>query len=154
MLNALMAAAVVVILDVVPDTLSQARHVVLWVDVDILRLDGMLEALYPDVVLAAAAAVHTDPYAESFAGGQPQAARILAALVGVDNLRCAMGFHGQSEHLDAVLLVQRTISAHYRLVQSPYHDTAAVHVLLNPIFVRNLCSFCLHILLNPTFTVQ
>ena len=116
--DTLMAAAVVVILDVVPDALPQVRYVVLWVDVDMLRLDGTPEALYPDVVLAAAAAIHADFDAESLAGGQPQAARILAALVGIDDFRCPMGFHGQSEHLDAVLLVQR-------VVQSPCHDTAA-----------------------------
>ena len=75
MVDALMAAAVVVIFDVVPDALPQARHVVLWVDVDMLRLDGTPEALYPDVVLAAATAIHTDPDAESLAGGQPLAAR-------------------------------------------------------------------------------
>ena len=119
--DTLMAATVVVILDVVPNALSQARHVVLRVDIDILRLDGTPEALYPDVVLAAAAAIHADPDAESLTGGQPQVARILAALVGVDNLRSTMGFHSQLEHLDAVLLVKR-------VVQSPGHDTAAVHV--------------------------
>ena len=86
-----------------------------------LRLDGTPEALYPDVVLAAATAIHTDPDAEPLAGGQPLAARVLTALVGVDNVRCAMGFHGLPKHLDAVLLVQS-------VVQSPCHDTAAVHV--------------------------
>ena len=96
-------------------------HVVLWVDVDILHLDGTPETLYPDVVLAAAAAIHTDPDAESLTCGQPLAARILAALVGIDDLRCAMGFHGHLEHLYAVLLVQR-------VVQPPGHDTAAVDV--------------------------
>ena len=55
--DALMAATVVVILDVVPNALSQARHVVLRVDIDILRLDGTPEALYPDVVLAASTAI-------------------------------------------------------------------------------------------------
>ena len=119
--DTLMAAAVIVILDVVPNALSQARHVVLRVDIDILRLNGTPEALYPDVVLAAAAAIHADPDAESLASGQPQAARILAALVGVDDLRRAMGFRCQPEHLNTVLLVQR-------VVQSPCHDTAAVHV--------------------------
>ena len=109
MVDALMAAAVVVILDVVPDALPQARHVVLWVDVDMLRLDGTPEALYPDVVLAAAAAIHADPDAESLTYGQLQAARILAALVGVDDLRRAMGFHGLPKHLDAVLLVKRVV---------------------------------------------
>ena len=89
--DTLMAAAVVVILDVVPDALSQARHVVFWVDVDILHLDGTPETLYPDVVLAAAAAIHADPDAESLACGQPLAARILAALVGIDDLWCPMG---------------------------------------------------------------
>ena len=73
--DALMAAAVVVILDVAPDALPQARHVVLWVDVVMLRLDGTPEALYPDVVLAAATAIHTDPDAEPLAGGQPLAAQ-------------------------------------------------------------------------------
>ena len=120
--DVLMAAAVVVILAVVPDALPQARYVVLWVDVDMLRLDGTTEALYPDVVLAAATAIHADPDAESLAGGQPQAARILAALVRIDNLRRTMAYHGQSEHLNVVHLVQRTISAHYRLVQPPDHD--------------------------------
>ena len=121
MVDALMAAAVVVILDVVPDALPQARHVVLWVDVDMLRLDGTPEALYPDVVLAAAAAIHADPDAESLACGQPLAARILAALVGVDDLRCAMGFHSHAKHLYAVPLVRR-------VVQPPGHDTVAVDV--------------------------
>lgn len=107
--DTLMAAAVVVILDVAPDALPQARHVVLRVDIDIHRLNGTPKALYPDVVLAAAAAIHADPDAESLASGQPQAARILAALVGVDNLRCAMGFYCQPEHLDAVLFVQRVV---------------------------------------------
>ena len=119
--DALMAATVIVILDVVPNALSQARHVVLRVDIDIFRLDGTPEALYPDVVLAASAAIHADLDAEFLASGQPQAARILAALVGVDDLRRAMGFHCQPEHLNTVLLVQR-------VVQSPCHDTAAVHV--------------------------
>ena len=119
--DTLMAAAVVVILDVVPDALSQARHVVFWVDVDILHLDGTPETLYPDVVLAAAAAIHADPDAESLACGQPLAARILAALVGIDDLWCPMGFHGHLEHLYAVPLVQR-------VVQPPGHDTAAVDV--------------------------
>ena len=100
---------------------AQARHVVLRVDIDILRLDGTPEALYPDVVLAASTAIHADPDAESLASGQPQAARILAALVGVDDLRRAMGFRCQPEHRNTVLLVQR-------VVQSPCHDTAAVHV--------------------------
>ena len=54
--DALMAATVVVILDVVPNALSQARHVVLRVDIDTLRLNGTPEALYPDVVLAASTA--------------------------------------------------------------------------------------------------
>ena len=66
--DALMAAAVVVILDVAPDALPQAWHVVLGVDVDMLRLDGTPEALYPDVVLAAATAIHADLDVESLTG--------------------------------------------------------------------------------------
>ena len=119
--DALMAAAVVVILDVALDALPQAWHVVLGVDVDMLRLDGAPEAFYPDVVLAAAASIHADPDAESLACGQPQAARVLAALVGVDYLWRAMGFHGHAEHLDAVLLVQR-------VMKPPGHDGAAVDI--------------------------
>ena len=115
--DTLMAAAVVVILDIAPDAQSQARHVVFWVDVDILHLDGTPKTLYPDVVLAAAAAIHADPDAEFLACGQPLAARILAALVGIDDLGRPMGFHGHLEHLYAVLLVQ-----------PPGHDTAAVDV--------------------------
>ena len=65
MVDALMAAVVVVILYLVPDALPQARHVVLRVDVDILRLGGMPKALYPDIVFATAAAIHAGPDAES-----------------------------------------------------------------------------------------
>ena len=119
--NALMTPTVVIILDVVPDSLPQKRHIVLRVDVDVLRLDGTPEALYPDVVLASSTSVHADLDAKALTGGQPQTARILAALVGVDNLRRTMGFHGQTEHLYTVLLVQR-------IVQSPSHDTATVDV--------------------------
>ena len=126
--NALMTPAVVVILDVIPDSLPQKRHIVLRVDVDVLRLDGTPEAFYPDIVLASSMSVHTDFDTQFLASRQPQVARILATLVGVDDLRCAMGFHGPTEHLNAILLVQRTISAHYRLMQPPGHDTATVDV--------------------------
>ena len=79
----------------------------------------MFVSLYRYLLVDAlmAAAIHADPDAESLASGQPQAARILAALVGVDDLRRAMGFHGHLEHLYAVLLVQRTIGTHHRLMQ-------------------------------------
>ena len=66
---------VVIILDVVPDSLPQKRHVVLRVlagmqatkglaDIDVLRLDGTPEALYPDIVLASSTSVHADLDAE------------------------------------------------------------------------------------------
>ena len=119
--NALMTPTVVVILYVFPDSQPQERHIVLRVNVDVLRLDGTPEAFYPDVVLASSASVHADLDAEGLAGGQPQAARILAALVGVDDLRCAMGFHSHAKHLYTVLLVQR-------VMQPPGHDTATVDV--------------------------
>ena len=117
----LMTATVVVVLDVIPDTLSQARHIVLRVDIDILGLDGTPETLYPDIVLAASTAIHADFDTKFLASRQPQAARILATLIGVDDLRCAMGSHGQTEHLNAILLVQR-------VMQPPGHDTATVDV--------------------------
>ena len=117
----LMTATVVVVLDVIPDALSQARHIVLRVDIDILRLDGTPETLYPDIVLAASTAIHADFDTQFLASRQPQVARILATLVGVDDLRCAMGFHGPTEHLNAILLVQR-------VMQPPGHDTATVDV--------------------------
>ena len=123
-----MTPAVVVILDVIPDSLPQKRHIVLRVDVDVLRLDGTPEAFYPDIVLASSMSVHTDFDTQFLASRQPQVARILATLVGVDDLRCAMGFHGPTEHLNAILLVQRTISAHYRLMQPPGHNAATVDV--------------------------
>ena len=44
--DALMAATVIVILDVVPNALSQARHVVLRVDIDIFRLVRLGEITY------------------------------------------------------------------------------------------------------------
>ena len=119
--DALVRTTVVVILDVIPDTLSQTRNITLWIDVDILSLDGTPEALYPDVVLAASTAIHTDLDAEFLTGGQPQMARVLAALVGIDNLRHTMSLHGHSEHLDAVLLVKR-------VVQPPGHDRTAVDI--------------------------
>ena len=119
--NALMTPTVVIILDVVPDSLPQKRHIVLRVDVDVLRLDGTPETLYPDIVLASPTSVHADLDAKSLTGGQPQAARILAALVGVDDLRCTMGFHGHAKHLYTILLVQC-------IMQPPCHDTATVDV--------------------------
>ena len=119
--NALMTPTVVIILDVVSDSLSQKRHIVLWGDVDVLRLDGTPEAFYPDIVLASSTSVHTDLDAEALTGRQPQAARILAALIGVDDLRCAIGFHSHAKHLYTVLLAQR-------VMQPPGHDAATVDV--------------------------
>ena len=119
--NALMTPTVVIILYIVPDSLPQTRHIVLRVDVDVLRLNGTPEAFYPDVVLASSPAVHADLDTEALAGGQPQSACILAALVGVDDLRRAMGFHSHAKHFYTVLLVQR-------VMQPPGHDTATVDV--------------------------
>ena len=116
-----MGATVVVILDVIPDALSQSRHVILRIDVDILCLDGAPEAFYPYVVFAASTSVHADLDTESLTGGQPKATRVLASLVGIDNLRCAVSFHSQTEHLDAVFLVKR-------VMQPPGHDRAAVDI--------------------------
>ena len=112
---------IVVEFDKLIDVLTQFFHRLCRVQVDVLHLDGTPETLYPDVVLAAAAAIHADPDAESLACGQPLAARILAALVGIDDLWCPMGFHGHLEHLYAVPLVRR-------VVQPPGHDTVAVDV--------------------------
>lgn len=119
--DSLMTATVVVILDVIPDASSEARHVILWVDVDVLGLDGTPEPLYPDVVLAAATPVHADLDAMLLTRREPQLARVLATLVGVDNLWRTMSLNGHLQHLDAVLLVQR-------IVQSPGHDTATVDI--------------------------
>ena len=116
-----MTPTVVVVLDVILDALPQKRHIVLGVDVDILRLDGTPEAFYPDVVLASSTSVHADLDAESLTGGQPQTARILAALVGIDDLRRTMGFHSHAKHFYTVFLVQR-------VMQPPGHDTATVDV--------------------------
>ena len=74
--NALMTPTVVVVLDVILDALPQKRHIVLGVDVDVLRLDGTPEAFYPDVVLASSAPVHADLDAKALTGRQPQTARI------------------------------------------------------------------------------
>ena len=119
--NALMTSTVVIILDIVSDSLPKKRHIVIGVDVDILRLDGTPEAFYPDVVLAASVSIHTDLDAEALTGGQQQTACILTALVRVDDLRRTVGFHNQAKRFYTVLLVQR-------IVQSPGHDTATVEI--------------------------
>ena len=107
--STLVTQKVALILDVVPDALPQKRHIVLGVDVDILRLDGTPEAFYPDIVLASSPAVHADLDTEALTGGQPQTACILAALVGIDDLRRAMGFHSHAKHFYTVFLVQRVM---------------------------------------------
>ena len=119
--DSLMTTAVVVILDVVSDTPSQARNVILWVDVDVLGLDGTPEAFNPDVVLAASTPVHADLDAILLTGREPKLARVLAALVGVDNLWRTVTLNGHLQDLDTVLLVQR-------IMKAPGHDTAAVDI--------------------------
>jgi len=63
-------STVVVILDIALDVLSQSRHIVLRIDEDILFLDGTPETLYPDVVLTASTAIHTDIDAKSLSRSQ------------------------------------------------------------------------------------
>ena len=105
----LMRATIVVILHVFLDTLSQSSNIVLWIDVDILSFDGMPEAFYPYIVLTAATAIHADLDTVFLTGGQPKAACVLTALVGIDDLWRSMCFHSQTKHLDAVLFVKRVV---------------------------------------------
>ena len=90
MSDALMWPPIVVVFDILSDAVPEFAHSVHGVDVDIFCLDGSPKSLYPDVVLAAPSSVHAHADVVAGAGVNPQLAGVLAALVGIDDLRCAV----------------------------------------------------------------
>ena len=82
-----MGAFVVVELDVVAYPLTQLHDRVGRIDIDVFLLDSAPEPFYPDVVLAAAPAIHADEDAVLFQEVFPCLCCILRALVAVDDLR-------------------------------------------------------------------
>ena len=59
------------------------------IEIDVLRLDGAPEELYPDIVLASSTPVHADLDTILLTDREPQLARVLATLIEVDNLWCS-----------------------------------------------------------------
>ena len=82
-----MGAFVVVELDVVAYPLTQLHDRVGRIDIDVFLLDSAPETFYPDVVLAAAPAIHADEDSVLFQEVFPCLCCILRALVAVDDLR-------------------------------------------------------------------
>ena len=91
------------------------------VEIDPFLFDGSPEAFYPDVVLAAALAVHA--HLDAMAAQQilPCFRGVLAALVGVANLRCSPQPHTVLHQLMAVV-------GRERVAELPAHDEATEDV--------------------------
>ena len=100
--KALVAAAVVVIVDVLSDAVAQGSYIVLGVQVDVFTFDGAPEAFYPYVVKTSGPAVHTDVYSVFLTGLVPLFASILHALIRVDYLRASIPGDSPLKHLNSI----------------------------------------------------
>lgn len=75
--KALVAAAVVVIVDVLSDAVTQGTHCGFRVQVYILAFDGAPEAFYPYIIKTSGPAIHADAYPILPAGFVPLLAGVL-----------------------------------------------------------------------------
>ena len=81
---------VVIVLYEGVNTLAQFLHTLCRIQIDILLLDGAPKSLYPDIVFASSLPVHADLDVETAQQVEPGLGGKLAALVRVQNLRCAI----------------------------------------------------------------
>src|SRR5574344_386876 len=100
---------------------TQIRHHIRRVSVDVFLLYCPPETLYPDVVLASSAAIHTYAYSLPFQCVDPVCRCILASLVGVHDFRRPVLGNAFFHEFYAVGLVQR-------VAEPPSDDVTAVHV--------------------------
>lgn len=77
---------IVVVTDIVSNASYHLPTVIVGIEIDIVLFEGSPEALYPGIVTATAATVHADLDLMGLERFNPFFARVLAALVGVDNL--------------------------------------------------------------------
>ena len=92
-LNTLMRALGVVVLNVVLDAFTQFLDIIRGIDIYILALDCSPEPFNPNIIQAPAPSVHAHSY--SFASLFPCWACVLTALVGIDNLWLSVRLYGQ-----------------------------------------------------------